>query len=160
MTMLDPAPVDEPDHDHDETPPEPDAEPSVRLSVREMQVLVRISYGNGNRAIGESLGVTEDTIKTVVARLFRKLDVPDRAAAVRAGFEAGLLTPHQPDPDHQPVVVAADWQAKERAREQEVQTDTRALTVRHIGACYAAMSCPCREGSTWQYQPTIGEVDR
>lgn len=134
--------------------------PVVRMSVREMQVLVRISFGNTNKAIGESLGVTEDTIKTVISRVLRKLDVPDRAAAVRAGFEAGLLT-SRPAPVPEPMPVAVDWQAVERAREREVQpASSRPLAVRHIGACYAAMACPCRRGSTWKYQPTIGEVDR
>lgn len=62
------------------------------LSIREMQVLYFMSHGLSNPAIGRKLEVSEDTVKTHGRRLFRKLQVGDRAHAVRRGFEQGLLT--------------------------------------------------------------------
>ncbi len=64
----------------------------VRLSDREQQVLEGMSRGLTNAEIGRELFLSEDTVKTHARRLFRKLDVPDRAAAVAFGFRSGLLT--------------------------------------------------------------------
>ena len=61
------------------------------LSERELQVLEGMSRGLSNAQIGEELFLSEDTIKTHARRLFRKLDAPDRAAAVATGFRWGLL---------------------------------------------------------------------
>ncbi len=61
------------------------------LSEREVQVLQGMSRGLSNAQIGEELFLSEDTIKTHARRLFRKLNAPDRAAAVATGFRWGLL---------------------------------------------------------------------
>ena len=61
------------------------------LSEREVQVLEGMSRGLSNAQIGEELFLSEDTIKTHARRLFRKLNAPDRAAAVATGFRWGLL---------------------------------------------------------------------
>jgi DNA-binding NarL/FixJ family response regulator len=44
-----------------------------------------------NSEIGKELFLSEDTIKTHARRLFRKLDVSDRAQAVALGFRMGLV---------------------------------------------------------------------
>ncbi|WP_458364032.1 response regulator transcription factor [Amycolatopsis heterodermiae] len=61
------------------------------LTEREMQVLLLISHGQSNPEIGGHLHLSEDTVKTHCRRLFRKLDVRDRAHAVARGYERGLL---------------------------------------------------------------------
>lgn len=61
------------------------------LTEREMQVLTFISKGLSNPDIGKCLFLSEDTIKTHCRRLFRKLQVHDRAHAVAVGYERGLL---------------------------------------------------------------------
>ena len=45
-----------------------------------------------NNQIGRQLYLSEDTIKTHARRLFRKLDVHDRAQAVALGFRRGLVS--------------------------------------------------------------------
>ncbi len=62
------------------------------LTERELQVLTGMSQGKSNGAIGRELYLSEDTIKTHARRLFRKLDVNDRAQAVALGFRRGLVT--------------------------------------------------------------------
>ncbi|HVY11541.1 MAG TPA: response regulator transcription factor [Mycobacteriales bacterium] len=62
------------------------------LTQRELQVLTGMSAGKSNAQIGRDLFLSEDTIKTHARRLFRKLDVGDRAEAVAAGFRHGLVT--------------------------------------------------------------------
>ncbi|HEX6684760.1 MAG TPA: response regulator transcription factor [Candidatus Limnocylindrales bacterium] len=52
------------------------------LSTRERQVLILVAGGATNRDIADSLGVTEATVKTYLTRIFAKLDVDDRTAAV------------------------------------------------------------------------------
>ena len=62
------------------------------LTERELQVLRGMAAGRSNAEIGRSLYLSEDTIKTHAARLFRKLGVNDRAQAVALGFRRGFVT--------------------------------------------------------------------
>jgi DNA-binding NarL/FixJ family response regulator len=66
----------------------PAAEP---LSQRELDVLGLIAQGASNRDAAKRLFISEATVKTHVLHIFAKLGVNDRAAAVAAGFERGLL---------------------------------------------------------------------
>ncbi len=62
------------------------------LTQRELQVLTGMAGGKSNAQIGRDLFLSEDTIKTHARRLFRKLDVGDRAEAVASGFRHGLVS--------------------------------------------------------------------
>ncbi|HWC34701.1 MAG TPA: response regulator transcription factor [Mycobacteriales bacterium] len=62
------------------------------LTQRELQVLTGMAGGKSNAQIGRDLFLSEDTIKTHARRLFRKLEVGDRAEAVAAGFRHGLVS--------------------------------------------------------------------
>jgi DNA-binding NarL/FixJ family response regulator len=62
------------------------------LTERERQVLTGMSAGKSNAQIGRDLYLSEDTIKTHARRLFRKLEVGDRAQAVAAGFRHGFVS--------------------------------------------------------------------
>ena len=62
-----------------------------RLTPREHETLDLLRRGLSNRDIGLVLGVSENTAKAHVKSLFIKLDVADRAEAVAAAFERGLL---------------------------------------------------------------------
>jgi DNA-binding NarL/FixJ family response regulator len=61
------------------------------LTEREHQVLAGMANGKSNAQIGRDLYLSEDTIKTHARRLFRKLEVGDRAQAVAAGFRFGFV---------------------------------------------------------------------
>ncbi len=64
-----------------------------RLTDREREVLVLIARGLSNRDIARWLTVSIETVKTHVKRIFMKLGVRDRAQAVVAAYEAGLVVP-------------------------------------------------------------------
>lgn len=66
--------------------------PVAKLTQREIEVLRGMSLGQSNAEIGRSLFLSEDTIKTHARRLFRKLEVNDRAQAVASGFRLGLVS--------------------------------------------------------------------
>lgn len=66
------------------------------VSERELEVLQLVAAGSTNREIAERLFISEATVKTHLLHLYAKLGVNDRAAAVGAGFERGLLTPGAP----------------------------------------------------------------
>jgi DNA-binding NarL/FixJ family response regulator len=51
------------------------------LSKREIEVLIKISQGFGNKEIGEQLFLSEKTIKNYATNLFRKINVEDRVHA-------------------------------------------------------------------------------
>ncbi len=68
------------------------SETHIPLTERELQVLRGMSQGKSNSEIGKELFLSEDTIKTHARRLFRKMDVSDRAQAVANGFRQGLVS--------------------------------------------------------------------
>jgi ATP/maltotriose-dependent transcriptional regulator MalT len=61
------------------------------LTVRERQVVRLMADGHSNRAIAESLFLTEATVKTHLVCIYRKLGVDNRAAAVSESVRRGLL---------------------------------------------------------------------
>lgn len=62
------------------------------LSAREHEILTRIADGQHVRTIAAELYVSPSTVKTHVQRLYEKLGVSDRAAAVAEAMRQGLLT--------------------------------------------------------------------
>jgi DNA-binding NarL/FixJ family response regulator len=61
------------------------------LSARETEVLRLVARGRTNAEIGRELFIAEATVKTHLLRVFNKLDVADRTAAVTTAMEHGLL---------------------------------------------------------------------
>jgi DNA-binding NarL/FixJ family response regulator len=61
------------------------------LSGREEQVLKLLATGETNRQIARRLFVSEETVKSHVAAIFRKLEVSDRTRAAVVAVRAGLL---------------------------------------------------------------------
>ena len=63
------------------------------LTERELDVLRLIGRGATNTEIGQELYISEGTVKTHVGRIFSKLGLRDRAAAVVFTFDHGLVHP-------------------------------------------------------------------
>ncbi|GLZ78232.1 DNA-binding response regulator [Actinorhabdospora filicis] len=63
----------------------------VALTPREHDVLSGVADGLSNVDIGRRLLIGEATVKTHLLRVFAKLDVSDRTAAVVVALERGLL---------------------------------------------------------------------
>jgi DNA-binding NarL/FixJ family response regulator len=63
------------------------------LSQRELEVLGLIARGSTNREAAAHLFISEATVKTHLLHIYGKLGVRDRASAVAAAYERGLLTP-------------------------------------------------------------------
>ena len=66
---------------------------SDALSARELEVLSLIAQGETNRGAAARLFISEATVKTHLLHIYEKLGVNDRAAAVAAAYERGLLAP-------------------------------------------------------------------
>jgi DNA-binding NarL/FixJ family response regulator len=69
----------------------PGSKPLHQLTTREREVLELIAHGLSNSEIAARLYLTEATVKTHVAHIYRKLGLRDRAQAVVYAHEAGLL---------------------------------------------------------------------
>ena len=63
----------------------------AELSEREVQVVRLLAEGLSNRAIAETLFLSEATVKTHLVRVYRKLGAENRAAAVSEAVRRGLL---------------------------------------------------------------------
>ncbi len=61
------------------------------LTPREVQVLAEVARGLTNADVGRSLYIGEATVKTHLLRIFGKLGVDDRTAAVTQAIERGIL---------------------------------------------------------------------
>jgi DNA-binding NarL/FixJ family response regulator len=62
------------------------------LSARELEVLRLVAGGCTNRETARQLFISEATVKTHLLHIYAKLEVRDRASAVAAGYQRGLLT--------------------------------------------------------------------
>jgi DNA-binding NarL/FixJ family response regulator len=63
------------------------------LTAREEEVLRLLATGETNRQIAKRLFVSEETVKSHVAAIFRKLEVSDRTRAAVIAVKAGLVDP-------------------------------------------------------------------
>ncbi len=66
------------------------------LSNRELEVLRHVAAGSTNRETAKALFISEATVKTHLLHIYEKLEVRDRASAVAAGYQRGLLVPDVP----------------------------------------------------------------
>jgi len=67
-------------------------EPS-ELTARELEVLRLMARGLTNSEIADELVISEVTVKSHIGRLFTKLDLRDRAAAIVFAYDHRLVTP-------------------------------------------------------------------
>jgi two-component system response regulator DegU len=62
------------------------------LTKREAEVLRLMAEGKSNKSIGESLFISEKTVKNHVSSILQKLEVDDRTQAVIAAIKNGWVT--------------------------------------------------------------------
>ena len=55
---------------------------SLGLSPRECEILALLASGQSNKELARTLGISPNTVKTHVARVFEKLEVQKRVAAI------------------------------------------------------------------------------
>lgn len=65
------------------------------LSAREIEVLGLVAKGGSNRAIGATLRISEETVKTHLKSIFAKIGATDRTQAVIIAMRRGMLDPQR-----------------------------------------------------------------
>ncbi len=74
----------------------PDGKPGgdiAELTTRELDVLTLIGKGLSNKEIADELGISGVTVKSHIGRIFGKLDLRDRAAAIVYAYDNGIVAP-------------------------------------------------------------------
>ena len=66
-------------------------ESQITLTNREMEILTLIALGLPNKKITKQLVISENTLRTHVRNLYRKLGVHNRTQAMKVGQDLGIL---------------------------------------------------------------------
>ena len=61
------------------------------LTERELTVLQELAHGRSTKEIAELMFISDETVKTYLKQIYRKLEVRDRAEAVAEAFRRGLV---------------------------------------------------------------------
>ncbi len=67
------------------------AKSKSKLSLREKEVLIELCNGKSYKKVGESLFISQDTVRTHIRNIYRKLEVNSKAEAVAKAFKDNLL---------------------------------------------------------------------
>lgn len=67
------------------------------FSSRELEVLLELCNGRSNKAIGQFLDLSENTVKFHLKRIFKKLGAESRAGAITAALQKNLVVPDDAD---------------------------------------------------------------
>jgi DNA-binding NarL/FixJ family response regulator len=71
--------------------PGPEVDKTLRLTQREIELLRLVADGLSNKAIAQSLNVSENTVKYHVRNILQKLGVQNRTEAVAHAMRSGIL---------------------------------------------------------------------
>jgi DNA-binding CsgD family transcriptional regulator len=64
---------------------------SLGLSRRECEILALLASGQSNKELARTLGISPNTVKTHIARVFEKLEVDRRVQAIEKARWLGLI---------------------------------------------------------------------
>lgn len=67
------------------------------LTEREVEILRLMAQGAGNKEIGSTLFISDNTVKTHISHIFQKLGVTVRTEAVTKALRLGLITLDHPN---------------------------------------------------------------
>jgi DNA-binding NarL/FixJ family response regulator len=73
--------------------PEPRSRATADLTAREFDVLTLVGKGLSNGEIADKLSISGVTVKTHIGRIFGKLALRDRAAAIVYAYDNGIVAP-------------------------------------------------------------------
>jgi DNA-binding NarL/FixJ family response regulator len=76
-----------------QAPATPVQDTSTDVTPRELDVLRLIARGQSNSEIADELFISEVTVKSHIGRIFAKLEVRDRAAAIVYAYDHGIVVP-------------------------------------------------------------------
>jgi len=64
---------------------------SLRVTAREREILELLASGRSNKALARTLGISPNTVKTHLARLYEKLEVQNRVQAIEKARWLALI---------------------------------------------------------------------
>jgi DNA-binding NarL/FixJ family response regulator len=62
-----------------------------KLSQREMEIVTYVARGMSNRAIGDALGLSENTVRNHLRSILEKLGLDNRVQVATLALEQGLV---------------------------------------------------------------------
>ncbi len=64
----------------------------IDLTARELEILKLLSRGPTNKQIGNTLGISDNTVRNHVLKIMEKLEVSDRTEAATTAIQRGLIS--------------------------------------------------------------------
>jgi DNA-binding NarL/FixJ family response regulator len=65
---------------------------NIQVTYREAEILRQISDGKSNLEIGQALDIEENTVKSHIQSIFKKMQVENRTEAVMMAIRLGIIT--------------------------------------------------------------------
>lgn len=112
---------------------------SKYLTSKQIEVLKAIFEGKTNKGIGNTLNISQFTVKNHIQHLLRKLQVRNRIQAIRRGLSLGILdVPGEEKTDRPVLEIPIGTATKEEAqvwftwKDLKMCPETRELTVKGV----------------------------
>lgn len=85
--------------------------PTSGLTAREIQMLYAIAEGKSTRQIATELSLSQETVKTHIGNMMRKLGVESRAGAIAKAFRLGLISFQDAAPESLRTTIRGQYPA-------------------------------------------------
>lgn len=94
-----------------------DRNPTLKLTPRELAVLLLIAEGYSNRQLAEDLGISQATAREHVSNALRKTGTRSRLGLVLFAVRSGIVSLYEPSQRSSPIPATRSFSPRSRKQE-------------------------------------------